>query len=320
MPKVLLMGGLGNQLFQLAELLSSSGDDKELIDDLGNPRVNSRGQAEILSFKLPHGVQVSNYGPRNVISRKLLNFGIRFSARASSRNILIVGYELISTTFDWITFKRGIPLHLSAGTGIKPDYRLKENSLNVGYFQSAINCRNPKILSALNTLVILQPSETYLALKEKAVQEKPLIVHIRLGDYLLEDTFGIPSEKYYEEGIRRISQLNRSTPIWLFSNEPNKAFNRLPSEERNRTYIVPETRLSSAETLDLMRYGSGYVIANSTFSWWGAMLTHTKSAPVIIPIPWFKTGIDPEGIFPEDWQKISGDYSSQDSEFGVQSE
>ena len=40
-------------------------------------------------------------------------------------------------------------------------------------------------------------------------------------------------------------------------------------------------------TLEKMRWGSGYVIGNSSFSWWGAFLSHTKNAPTVAPKPWF---------------------------------
>jgi len=60
---------------------------------------------------------------------------------------------------------------------------------------------------------------------------------------------------------------------------------------------------SSASTLEAMRFGRGYVIANSTFSWWGAYLSHTDHAEVIAPDPWFQGMDSPDSLIPRNWQK-----------------
>jgi hypothetical protein len=81
MFEVLLMGGLGNQLFQLAAGLSFSSDGTLLVDDLGKPRRNKQNLAEIESFTLPDNVRVIHVDPPLLISQKMLNYGIRIGAR-----------------------------------------------------------------------------------------------------------------------------------------------------------------------------------------------------------------------------------------------
>jgi hypothetical protein len=58
------MGGLGNQLFQLAAGLSYCDESTTLVDNLGNPRRSKLDQPEIASFTLPESVNVLQHEAR----------------------------------------------------------------------------------------------------------------------------------------------------------------------------------------------------------------------------------------------------------------
>mgnify|MGYP003342821508 FL=1 len=93
--------------------------------------------------------------------------------------------------------------------------------------------------------------------------------------------------------------------IWVFSDEINLVRKEIPfKENKYRVKWFGNLELTDYETLELMRYGSGYIIANSTFSWWAAYLAYNKSAPVIAPNKWFQQGEDPNELCPPDWIKI----------------
>ena len=133
--------------------------------------------------------------------------------------------------------------------------------------------------------------------------EEPLCVHVRLGDYFNEPKIGILPAKYYHDALHyQFSKFNYKK-IWLFSNDSERAMGVIPPEFKSMVRIV-ESDLSSAQTLEVMRLCSGYVIANSSFSWWGAFLSKKHSPIVVCPQKWFKISDDPNFITPPNWHKI----------------
>ena len=310
MPEILLMGGLGNQIFQLAAGLSYSIDEITLIDTLGNPRRNDQNSTELASFVLPKRVKIQNRSAVNYLNQKLLNYGIRIGAQAANRSLQIMLVQEFSKFLKFLSPLWCFGLNLSRGAGFDSQFKISMSCLNVGYFQSSQFCKDEKVLEELMSLKIAKPSQTFLELNKKATHTSPIIVHIRLGDYLNEEAFGIPGPSYYENGIQLIDTNGSQVPIWLFSNDPSKAIELIPKSYHARIFIVPIEGLSSAETLELMRSGSAYVIANSTFSWWGAMLSHRRSSQVVVPTPWFYLGSVPNSIYPELWIRVPADYGN----------
>jgi hypothetical protein len=142
----------------------------------------------------------------------------------------------------------------------------------------------------------------YMAL---AKLESPLIVHVRLGDYKNEKDFGLPSEEYYAHAVRLLMKTDTYSKIWLFPDEPELARNRIPSEFRALVRVIEEIDNSPASTLELIKYGKGYVIVNSSFSWWGAFLAHYNLAKVIAPSPWFSNLDNPVDFIPKTWIQLS---------------
>ena len=53
-----------------------------------------------------------------------------------------------------------------------------------------------------------------------------------------------------------------------------------------------------------MRYGHGYIIANSSLSWWAASLSHAKNPLVVAPSPWFKQIGTPNKLIPDNWNTL----------------
>ena len=142
-------------------------------------------------------------------------------------------------------------------------------------------------------------------MKKLSEVELPLVVHVRLGDYKIEKNIGILSPEYYKNALEQIwdeSQFNR---IWVFSDEIELAKKFIPEIYHHKVNWFDSIDGSTISTFEVMRYGKGYVIANSTYSWWAAMLSYCEWVKVVCPEPWYVGQNSPLRIIPGNWQTVS---------------
>ena len=302
-----LTGGLGNQLFQLSFGLAVTDGDLLLDVNLGTPRRNSKGLPDLVDFELPEKVTplVSKYS--RFVSR-LVGYNLRIGVvprKIEKRRIYLFVIKMISSVLISLHYKRWLMLYVSQGVGHSTQQITKmKNKLIVGYFQNSgwLNQQNVRI--AMASLSIKEPSSEYVRLLEKIRSEPTTIVHIRLGDYLQEPNFGIPNKNYLENAIKLIQKNTGECRVWGFSDEPDKARVLLLSVNEREIFWLPSNLLNTAETFGLMREGNGYVIANSTFSWWAAALRYNLGSQVVCPEPWFAGMEEPSGLVPLEWTRI----------------
>jgi hypothetical protein len=304
---VSVAGGLGNQLFQIAAGLAiSEGKGIELETGVAHPRRNNRGEAEIESFKLPESIKVRKLKYPNWLMRKNINLFLRLGA--SSKNFhKVPGYRVIlwlSSAINTIFFKEWRQTVAAVALGDSPIHVPRGKIYLVGLFQSQRWPASKDVYSVMTNFKVLNPSEELASLEEAASTEEPLVVHVRLGDYLAEDSFGIPSKTYYENAVKLALEKQCYKSVWLFSNDLESAREFLPKNLRIPVREIGDVGDSSAQVLQAMRLGRGYVIGNSTFSWWGAFLSHTQDPQVFFPTPWFKKTYSPENLTPEDWVPV----------------
>jgi hypothetical protein len=211
----------------------------------------------------------------------------------------LVGNLIFSTYF-----KKVIKFECGVGIGFSPVSITQFSTFVIGYFQSYKFVNDKTVFQDLKNIepkVLNQEIDRY---KELANIEKPIIAHFRFGDYKNEKTFGIPALSYYQESLEALVNQNPNSKIWVFSDEKNEAEKVFPSEFKSMARWISDDQFSSAETLEIMRLGISYVIANSTFSWWAATLSMTENPKVICPEPWFKLDPEPLGLIPPNWKRV----------------
>jgi hypothetical protein len=306
-----LTGGLGNQLFQLAAALAISKNAPiKIYEKLGNPRVNSEGEAEIFSFDLDQVAKIVRSDRYSLLVSKSSGYLLR-SGIWPRKLEKIPGYRILVRTAATLTSfilinSRHIPITIS-GVGykvIETDSFLGKflNPYLIGYFQSY---RWPiTVRETLKNIKLSKTGQDFERLHSQSRKSPPIIVHIRRGDYRYQDSFGLPGIKYYQEALKRIDLQFAHHPIWVFSDEEVEARRLLHWLPAERVTYVSDVDGSSAASLMAMRLGCAYVIANSTFSWWGAFLSMADYPLVVAPDPWFIGQVEPDFLIPSDWIRI----------------
>ena len=165
-----------------------------------------------------------------------------------------------------------------------------------------------KQISCLNQWFMPDSSEysgTYKKYLDLINQSNNAIaIHIRRGDYVnnphVAQHHDTLPEAYYIEAIRLLRSKLSKISIFYFSDDTDWVTARLPQDPW--THIIKTE--SQFEDFDLMRHCRHMVTANSTFSWWGALLNkqqHTKKNIVVSPLNWHRKSSRLYDHNPEIW-------------------
>jgi len=173
-----------------------------------------------------------------------------------------------------------------------------------GYFQSYAYAKDLRTELQKNFELEIE-SAWYHNFAEEAKKRKPMMLHIRRGDYVnLKDDFGILAKEYYENAALQLQADDPDSEVWIFSDSPEAAAKLLNNSRiRNWEVIQPPSESTPNETLKLLSFAEKLIIANSTFSWWGAYL-NSNQAQICAPTKWFKNRQDPLHLLPEQWIRI----------------
>jgi glycosyltransferase involved in cell wall biosynthesis len=303
--EVVLTGGLGNQLFQVAYALNLARTSRVILNtNLGSPRLNNYSLPEVMTIRDVYTLNKIT-GPSSKIRGRLLNYSLRSNLIFGKHKFLRVLSSLICSILYSVFSLKRTNLRSPSDLGWDPNIlNTPKSSLVIGYFQSFVFASPTQVFKFMHNFDVLNPSQEYLRLKKIIGRERPLIVHIRLGDYKKYVRFGTLERSYYEIAVRKAVKMKKYTTIWLFSDETELAIKILDFNKDLKVRVISESTLNPTETFQLMRQGSGYILGNSSFSWWAAYLRMKSNVPVFAPTPWFKAIPQPHRLFPDDWHRI----------------
>lgn len=279
-----LIGGLGNQLFGYyagAALAARHGVTLRLDTSWTRHGITDHG-IEILKFDLP-GEWMSNASGRT----KLAGPGTA------------LGRAVAKAQRDIPVLRGPFSIHEAPGVGHDPTLLNQPPGTRLhGHFQSwqtvdyAVRAGFPRRPSLKRESAWLDQAI------ERAKAERPLAVHVRRGDYAKVSEFGLLGPGYYEPAIERLREAGLAGPIWLFSDEPDVALQALGRfADTAKSTASPD---GPATEMIAMSHAAGNIIANSTFSWWGAWMGGPGRV-VVAPDPWFVSGPRPKGLIPPEW-------------------
>jgi hypothetical protein len=293
-------GGLGNQLFQF--VIGYIMAKKNKI----NLRINiERYNSYDRQFELDRFPEIRKL---NIPKIKNDNFFVKiylYLDRKFYKILKILGiYKFINYFFflDKQEFEKS-PFIFN-GNLLKQ--KILKNVTIVGFFQSE------KYFIHYKKIVLKLFS--FPKIKDKLVQKhlnliknkNSVAIHIRRGDYLnnpkVRYVHGILTEDYYKKSISYFKNRVKNPIFFIFSDDIELVkktfffFNK-------KKFIFVDTK-SSINDLHLMSNCKHFIIANSTFSWWGAWLSKNKYKIICAPKRWVRAKISTPDIIPESWIKI----------------
>lgn len=126
-------------------------------------------------------------------------------------------------------------------------------------------------------------------------------VHIRRGDYLrYSHKFKILDQRYYNQAVKKIEEKIKNPIYYIFSDDVDYVKNNYQNIFKKAIYISGNN-IFDHEELWLMSQCKNNIIANSTFSWWGAWLNNNPEKIVIAPKKYRNDNKDITGLFPKKW-------------------
>ena len=294
MKIVKIHGGLGNQMFQYAFALrlAAEGRDEVCIDTGGfddQPAHNGFELGRLFSVSLPEA-------PREVVKRLAIRpMGILNRVRRkylTKRSHIIdrkFGYqpELLSLEGDayfegyWQSEKYFAPIAAEIRSAFT--------------FRQALAKRNEGILAAA---------------------DRPLVsVHVRRGDYVTHDNLNLCSPRYYENAARALAEAGIEPPRYLvFSDDAEYCRRELGSSMAGALVVDWNRGSESWQDMAMMAACDLHIIANSSFSWWGAWLDEKPGRRVIAPGIWNRRELYDRDhyysytfgdIVPESWERAA---------------
>lgn len=131
-------------------------------------------------------------------------------------------------------------------------------------------------------------------------------LHVRRSDYVNDPNNRILSAcdlTYYKRAIAYISEHITNPHFFVFSDDPAWVKQNLSIEFP--ITLVSDHNFPDYEELSLMGKCQHNIIANSSFSWWGAWLNSKKNKTVVAPAKWFNNDdFNTKDLIPETWIKL----------------
>lgn len=186
----------------------------------------------------------------------------------------------------------------------------RDNTYLHGYFQSEGYFRDVTAALREELRIVTPISDENRHWFDRIVQDdRAVSLHVRRGDYVATATgqalHGSCDAGYYARAVTKIRErLGRSPVFYVFSDDPGWARQHL---DLGAEMIVLSHNPATAAVEDMRLMGAcrHHVIANSTFSWWGAWRNPSPGKLVIAPQRWFS---DPKlfnpDICPADWLRL----------------
>lgn len=284
--RVKIFSGLGNQMFQYAcarAIQEKFGGDLYL--DIYNFKFDKR-KFGLNNFKLNDKIKIidQDNSISNVQKNKILKILCKFMPKLTFK---------ICSCF-------GKYLYLGEEY-IKIDKNNKNNYYLFGYWQSEKYFKDIKSILQKEFELKSKIKSSHQKIINEMKEENSVAIHFRRGDYLNINKYSnICTDEYYKKAIKIINDKVENPMFYIFSDDIEYAKSNW--NFGNNVKFIDEKN-NNYEDINLMKHCKHYIIANSSFSWWGQYLSQNENKIVIAPKKWYNNNHKVD-IYMEDWIKI----------------
>ena len=186
--------------------------------------------------------------------------------------------------------------------------KLKGNLYLDGYWQTEMYFKSIRNELLDDFEIKSSPSGENSSMLDLICKSNSVSVHIRRGDYVNNaETFqkhGVSSMEYYNKAINYINKRVENTHFFIFSDDIEWVRQNFTIKHAIH-FIGFNDASKNFEDLRLMKNCKHNIIANSSFSWWGAWLNENPNKIVIAPANWFNDiSVNTNNLIPSDWVSI----------------
>jgi len=277
-----IKGGLGNQMFQYAiarKISLDQGSDFKLdLTDYSRDDFRKYGLKNfqiIENVATPEEVKKRKY-PWGVISKLWRFFSFKIL------RIHNIGYE-------------------------KKVLKFRKNLYLDGYWQSYKYYQDLKDVFKKDFSLKVPLSETQLELVKQMQNCNSVSLHIRRGDYVFNKAaskvFNVCTLEYFKQAAEYLSLQIPQAVFYIFSDDAKWVKENLKLE--NKMIYISDYGLKDFEELYLMSLCKHNIIANSSFSWWGAWLNANPQKIVVCPKKWVNSNsVKMADLVPDSWLRM----------------
>ncbi len=292
---VKLQGGLGNQMFQYAVssiLALKSKSNVKIEDSFFENTEKSKGFT-------PRQFELSVFDNHyQFVTLKEIDCFTKLSKFNQLKKYYGLNYPMVfmepSLKYDAAVLKLKAPVYLE---GYFQSYHYLEG------FESFV-----KDLFSFSTMNLDEKNKNILA---EINNTETVSVHIRRGDYvndkLTQQFHGNCAKEYYLEAIHRMEQKSKGLTYVFFSDDIAWVKEEFADLLVKKIFVDENNGSASWKDMFLMTHCSHNIIANSSFSWWGAWLNSFSEKTVIAPKKWFlntDANEKTKDLIPESWIRI----------------
>lgn len=285
--KIVLAGGLGNQLFQLcAGLYLEKKFKSEIHYDVSN--LTARKNNKNRSFT--RNLEILELLPVDRIHRLPIRFhNLLTKIRKISKNKKVF--------FEDNRINAGIE-------GIAPN-----TSVVYGFFQNAELAE----LMWTDLRYLMENSKSFSPIFSAPVHDR-IAIHLRFGDYkensVTKTKHGLTEISYYLEAVRILKEKDKDLKNLLIVTDNYSDAQVFVGNSFSDFNVAFQTGLDPVSDLLEIASSKNIVISNSTFSWWGAFLaSKLRKTGVIYPRPWMADESDPDlPLYVDEWQALKRNF------------